>query len=144
VKANLLADSLYRPDARLMVRRLEKEWARYKYRVLARSERDYDAIRQLLKDKAPKDLSGFVLSFFHTVEQALARPEDPGAEVNAAQHVWGYFKKTASPQDLRKFDALLARYREGQATAAQVRALLSRLADREGERYLQESYYFLS
>ncbi len=144
VKANLLAESLYRPDARGTVRRLEKEWARYKYRVLARSERDYDAIRQLLKDKAPADLPGFVLAFYRTVEQALARPEDPGAEVNAAQHVWGYFKKAATPADRKRFESLLARYRSGGAASTQIRSLLGRLADREGERYLQEGYYFLN
>jgi UV DNA damage endonuclease len=143
VKANLLAGSFVRPDARGMVRRLETEWARYKYAVLARSERDYDAIRQLLKDKAPEDLKGFVLAFYRTVEQAFDRPEDPGAEANAAQHVWGYFKKTSTPSARRRFENLLVRYRDGQASAVQLRALLSRFADREGERYLQEGYYFL-
>ena len=143
VKANLLAGAFVRPDARGTVRRLETEWARYKYAVLARSERDYDATRQLLKDKAPENLKGFVLAFYRTVEQALARPEDPGAEVNAAQHVWGYFKKTATPADRKRFETLLARYRSGDAASTRIRSLLGRLADREGERYLQEGYYFL-
>ena len=143
VKAALLVDQALRPDARSAVHRLEAEWARAKYRVLARSEREYDAIRQLLKDKTPADPFALAAAYYAHVEAALARPEDPGAEVNAAEHVRGYFKKTATPADRRRFDALLVNYRAGRATAAQVRALLSRLADREGERYLLESYYFL-
>jgi UV DNA damage endonuclease len=143
VKAALLVDQALRPDPRSAVRRLEAEWARAKYRVLARSERDYDVIRQLLKDKAPADPFALAVHYYGLVEEALARAEDPGAEVNAAEHVWGYFKKTATPADRRRFDALLGNYRAGRATASQVRALLSRLSDRKGERYLQESYYFL-
>lgn len=142
-RAALAADQLLRPDARSAVRRLEAEWARWKYRVLARSERDYDAVRQLLKDKAPTDPLDLVLRFCRLVEDAAARPEDPGAEVNAAEHVWGYFKAVAEPSERRRFDAALADYRAGRATASRLRAHLHRLAERHAEPYLLESYYFL-
>ncbi len=142
-RASLAAEQLVRPDARNAVKRLETEWARWKYRVLARSERDYDAIRRLLKDKAPADPLDLVLRFSALVEGAAERPEDPGAEINAAEHVWGYFKAKAAPAERARFDAKIAAYRAGTATAPQLRAHLRRLAERFEEPYLLASYYFL-
>ncbi len=68
---------------------LEAEWARYKYLVLSRSARAYQSIRELLKDKSAEA----AMEFYQLVETALSLPQDTGAEVNAAQHVWGYISR---------------------------------------------------
>ncbi len=117
---------------------LEEEWARYKYLVLSRSASVYHSIRTLLKNKAEPD----ALRFYTFIEEAMALDEDRGAQVNAAQHVWGYVRKNADEKDRRKFAALIAAYqREGRSLKA-VKNLLFRLAKQQDMRYLLESLYF--
>ena len=48
------------------------------------------------------------------INQAVALPEHRGQVCNAFQHVWGYFKKKASPAEKENFMLLLERYQVGQ------------------------------
>ncbi len=115
---------------------LEREWARYKYAVLERSQSEYLKIRKLFREDAiaPR-------IFYALVESALAQPIEAGGAVNAAQHVWGYFKDRASETEKRSFQAALARYAQG-GPLEPVKQTLRRMAEAYGERYLLESYYF--
>jgi UV DNA damage endonuclease len=78
---------------------LEREWGRYKYLVLERSQPIYQEIRDLLKDKAACP----ALEFFRLTQSALARPVGLGDALNAAEHVWGYFKDVASVRQKADF-----------------------------------------
>ncbi len=118
---------------------LEREWGRNKYRVLEHSQRHYQQIRALLKDKKAFPAR----AFYQLVEDALAQPILPGSAANAAEHVWGYFKETASPAQNNAFHARLKQYLAGQATLLQVKKPLQALAKAQGQAYLLESYYFL-
>ncbi len=117
---------------------LEKEWGRYKYAVLAHSASSYGKIRELLKDKAAYP----VLAFYRLVETALASPVLLSGGVNAAAHVWGYFKKEATPQEREAFAKKLEAYAKGQGSLSAVKNLLRALSQRYGERYLLSSLYF--
>ena len=118
---------------------LEKEWARYKYRVLEHSQRHYREIRELLKRHTPET----ALSFYRHVEEALALPIVPGEAINAAEHVWGYFRDTASPSEKTGFQKALASYAAGELPLFAVKRRLRLLAEAHREIYLTESYYFL-
>jgi UV DNA damage endonuclease len=117
---------------------LEAEWARYKYLVLEKSPAAYGEIRQLLKDKRAYP----AMEMYRLVEQALGETTTPGNAVNAAGHVWGYFKDRADGAEKRRFQKLSASYAAGDVPLASVKGNLRRLAEKYGEKYLLESYYF--
>lgn len=117
---------------------LEREWARYKYAVLEHDQASYQALRQLLKDKQAYP----AVPFYETVEHALALPADPGSFRNAAHHVWGYVSNLATPQERAAFERLMHRFECGEAPSEAVKHRLHLLAERYGQTYLLESYYF--
>ncbi len=114
---------------------LEREWGRYKYLVLSRSAAIYNEIRELLKPKGRTDAA----AFFALIDDARAQPADGGAQRNAAQHVWGYFKKEASRKEKDRFEKLSQGpdFDDGVA-----KRFLLRCALKYGPDYLKESYYF--
>lgn len=117
---------------------LEKEWGRYKYAILEKSAADYQAIRNLLKDKT----SYPVREFYRLIEDALSKETQPGAAENAAQHVWGYFKNKATPQERKAFEKSMRNYRNGTGSLATVKRQLHKLAMKYEEKYLVQSLYF--
>ena len=118
---------------------LEREWGRYKYLVLEHSQQIYARIRELLKDKA----SFPALEFFRQIQAALALPAASGDALNAAAHVWGYFKDTATAR--QKADILKAMdgCANGEISVAALKRKLYALAEMYGVDYLLESYYFV-
>jgi UV DNA damage endonuclease len=118
--------------------RLEKEWGRYKYAILERSPAIYQAIRTLLKDKAAYPVE----EFYHLIDTAFAEETHPGYAENAAQHVWGYFKNNASPQERTAFTKNMENYRNGKGSLGTVKRQLFKLAMKYEEGYLLQSLYF--
>ena len=122
----------------LKIQELEAEWARYKYLVLGQSAGIYNAIRLLLKDKNHPS----PLAFYALIDEALAMPENKGAQVNAAQHVWGYVRKAAGESRQKQFETLLAAYQNNTRSLQAVKNFLFRLAKEQGSEYLEDSLYF--
>lgn len=120
------------------VRKLEEEWARYKYAVLEKSPALYQEIRELLKDKSRKT----IVPVYQRMEQIYVLPEERGYAENAALHVWGYFKKTASEKEERTFQQKLQKYREGTLSLAALKRYLWKLAEKYQVAYLLNSLYF--
>ncbi|HSK68410.1 MAG TPA: UV DNA damage repair endonuclease UvsE [Candidatus Limnocylindria bacterium] len=116
---------------------LETEWGRWKYLVLERSQAAYLEARRLLKDKSAYP----ALAFYRAVERALASPVTMGGAVNAAQHVWGYFKDAATPARKKAFAQKLEAVTKPGGLPA-LKRFLYRLAEEHSEGYLLESYYF--
>jgi len=117
---------------------LEKEWGRYKYTILEKSAADYQAIRTLLKDKNAYR----VREFYNLIEDALAKETLLGSVENAAQHVWGYFKNKATPQERKAFEKNMGNYRNGIGSLATVKRQLYKLTMKYDEEYLIQSLYF--
>jgi UV DNA damage endonuclease len=118
---------------------LEREWAKYKYSVLEHSPKAYLAVRALLKNKNEFPAK----QFYAILEQAMDTPIETNNAVNAALHVWGYFKQIAAPEEKKRFFASLGKYEKGMITEASVKNQLLKLAERYNEHYLLDSYYFL-
>ncbi len=117
---------------------LEQEWARYKYFTLSRSARIYQEIRELLKNKETR----CVKEFYDLLEQAYVLPEDRGAEMNAAEHVWGYLSSDCSSAERNRYHKLLEAYQNG---TGEIRAVKNHLLKGAGSRdldYLLQSLYF--
>lgn len=118
---------------------LERQWSFYKYLVLEKNPAGYSAIRQLLKDKA----SYPALDFFDIIEESLYADENIGYAVNAAQHVWGYFKSVCTQKEKAGFDKLINDYALGHTPFLRVKKHFLRLSIKYQIKYLLDSYFFL-
>lgn len=118
---------------------LEKEWSKYKYSILERSHGDYLKIRDLLKDKN----ASIAVDFYKLIESGLASDGNVGSFVNAALHVWGYFKDDATEKESISFFKYLEKYKLGDTGINTVKAYLNRLSQKYKQRYLINSYYFI-
>lgn len=117
---------------------LEAEWARYKYSTLERSPEIYNAIRQLLQDKRAYP----ALKMYRMIEKAFEMPVVTGNAVNAAQHVWGYFKDKASEPEKKRFQSILFKLSSGESSFKSLKNHLLLLARKYHEDYLLNGYYF--
>ncbi|NLB51880.1 MAG: UV DNA damage repair endonuclease UvsE [Syntrophomonadaceae bacterium] len=120
------------------IRVLEAEWSKYKYVVLERSPQDYQTIRELLKDK-----SGYpAVQFYELLEEVLLYPEMKGNAINAAQHVWAYFKDVASDKERAGFFGRIEKYQQSEISLKLLKNYLHQLAVKYQRDYLLDSYYF--
>lgn len=116
----------------------EREWARYKYLVLGKSQKTYNEIREMLKDK--EHFSSF--GFYKLIDDSLELAEDRKKEVNALEHIWGYFKKCATDKEKVNFKSLLQDYIHGKTSLDKLKSYLKKLAIKYNESYLLGSYYY--
>ncbi|NLC03601.1 MAG: UV DNA damage repair endonuclease UvsE [Tissierellia bacterium] len=120
------------------IEKLELEWSKYKYTVLENSPINYNNIRELLKDKKSYPVN----QFYKLIEDSLEAEDNIGNSVNAAQHIWGYFKNLATEVEKRRFDKLLDQYQNGTGKKQSIKNHLNKLAIKYNSEYLQDSYYF--
>ncbi|MHB1484983.1 MAG: UV DNA damage repair endonuclease UvsE [Saccharofermentanales bacterium] len=120
-------------------RALEIEWGRYKYKVLEKSQETYLSIRRHFNDK--NDFSPVL--FYNLVEEALRNDENTGNSINAALHVWGYFKNSATKNEKEKFMSDITKFENGTIQIQKIKNQLWRLAVKYQQKYLLNSYYFL-
>lgn len=109
-------------------------WARNKYLVLSHSSKIYLEIRQYLKSDSVE-----AAHVQELIDQAIALPENRGQVCNAFQHVWGYFKKKASPAEKENFMLLLERYQVGQVEQKVLVEAVKDLLRKYPNPYLQQS-----
>ncbi len=120
------------------IQSLELEWSKYKYNILEHSHLHYNKIRELLNNKNEYP----VLEFYNLIEEALNIEETTGNTVNAALHVWGYFKLVSTEEEKKKFMKLLEGYEQGKKSKNTLKKFLLKLALKYEELYLLNSYYF--
>lgn len=116
---------------------LTAQWARYKYLVLERDQAAYTGIRALLKAETPD-----AKVFYAMVEQAMEKELYGPQARNAAEHVWGYVDKLASPAEKKRALTGMAELKNGIAALPRVKRLLLTLAERHKVEYLLHSIYF--
>ncbi len=120
------------------IRVLEEEWGKYKYLILEYSPSNYQAIRQLLKDKDAYPAQEFLA----LLEEALQQQPKKNVRLNAYDHVWGHFKKLASEEEEKTYRSLLEEWKQGEATVMDIKHFLSQLAQSYQDHYLLDSYFF--
>lgn len=120
------------------IRALETEWARYKYSILERSPCMYESIRALLKEKT----SYPAVEMYHLIEKAYGTPVQKGSAVNAAQHVWGYFKNKATQAEKSRFERMLKKFHSDEVSLASLKNCLYGIAKKYNEDYMLNGYYF--
>lgn len=125
-------------ERRDKARYMDTEWARYKYLVLEKSEKHYLAIRKLLRDKDSVD----GIELYSSIEEGINLPENKGQFLNAAQHVWGYFKNHADEKEKGMIMVAFNSYLEENISGNIVKKKLWKLALKYRVDYLMDSYYF--
>jgi len=118
---------------------LEAEWVRYKYLVMEHSQRHDQSIGKLFGSS--RQLSA--KDFYQLVEEALIILPERGQAMNAAQHVWGYFKKLVTDREKAAWQEKMQQYQSGAIASANLKAFLYRLSKKYDVDYLLESYYFV-
>ena len=109
-------------------------WAENKYLVLSHSSNIYKDIRQYLKQEVVE-----VSQVQEMIDCACQIPEHRGQVCNAFQHIWGYFKKNASPDERKGYMLWLDRYRFGQASKQDLIVQTRELLERYPNAYLKHS-----
>lgn len=120
------------------IKKLELEWARYKYSVLERSPAIYTELRELLKDKENYP----VVTFYRLIENALGTPLKIGPSINALDHVWGYLNKHVRDKEKDKFQSLKEAAEKELPALPKAKRYLYKLAEKYEASYLLQSLYF--
>lgn len=76
------------------------------------------------------------------IETSLRQPIVRGNAINAAQHVWGYFKSKVSASEKKRFESVLQKLDLGKIEVKPVKNMLFTMACKYKEDYLLNSYYF--
>ena len=105
--------------------------------VMEKSPSDYRRITTLFRNNTFK-----ATDFYQLVEKSDLKETQIGNSVNAMEHVWGYFKKTASEKELRRFQKSIKLMREGSMKEKTIKNFLYKLALKNDTGYLLDSYYF--
>lgn len=117
---------------------LEREWSRYKYLILSRSQNTYLQIRELLKDK--ENISA--IAFYNLIEKGLNILPNTKEELNSIYHIWGYFKQISTQQEKEKLNSLISVYKQDQSKISTLRKFLYKLGIKYNISYIINSYYF--
>lgn len=125
-------------DPKKNIKALEEEWARYKYNILEHNPCIYREIRSLLKEKNQYP----VIEFYRLIDKALKIEASQGNMINAASHVWGYFKDEASEKEKKKYDSYIGSFKRGTYSINPIKKLLLKMAVKYNNKYLLDSYYF--
>lgn len=118
-------------------RKLTDEWSRYKYLTLEHDPTTYDEIRALLKREKPE-----AADFYGCLERAFEKNVTPGHARNAAQHVWGYLDKLASPVERGRVLAEVEALDRDRKALPRLKKKLLALAGKQDQEYLLHSLYF--
>lgn len=87
------------------LKEFQLSWAKHKYWVMSRSQHDYNAIRLLAKgNEWSSDKQKEYASIIERLEQV--QPSEKTLHV-VYEHIWGYFKKTASKSERERYKTLL-------------------------------------
>lgn len=112
---------------------IEKLWAEEKYKVLMHSEKHYNLIREELKKNITMETLETLIS------DALKNTPAPGAVINTADHMWGYFKKFCTNIEKEKYIELKKKYKEESVSREKLLGFIRELADKYEVEYLQNS-----
>lgn len=123
-------------NSELRISKLENSWAKYKHSVLEYNPQTYFLIRELLKDK--ENIQPLV--FYEMIDNALESKTLINNQLNALNHVWGYFK--ADKIEKQRYLLKLEKLMKGRLSIKTVKNYLYELALKFENDYLLESYYF--
>lgn len=115
--------------------------ARHKLLLMAHSPAAYRALGPLVAAATPVDLAQRVAEYRSTFETALAQPATSARHVNVLQHIVGYFRRVATPEERVEMATAIADYERGLVALDVPVTLLARYANHYGLQYLIDQVY---
>ncbi|MDD2181499.1 MAG: UV DNA damage repair endonuclease UvsE [Bacilli bacterium] len=118
---------------------LEKEWNKYKYNVLEKSQVKYQEINRLLNNKTdynPKE-------FYNLLEEAINLNENKINSIKALNHIWKYFQDITTNKEKEKILKCIKDYQKNKISLLKIKRLLYKLAVIYNIESLIDSYYFI-
>lgn len=109
-----------------------EQWSKYKYLVMEKNYALYKECSNIVNKE--NDL----IKLYKTIDRCLDMEFNGGNFINAAEHVWGYFKKASSEKEKQKIKDLINKPEE----YIKIKEYLRKLAIKYNEKYLLDSYYF--
>lgn len=125
-------------DNKELLHTFQKSWAQNKYWVMSRSQQQYNAIRLLAKGN---DWSEEKHKQYQEILQRLEHVSPTEKTLCVTyQHIWGYFKRSATLDEKNKFKELSTNYLVNQP---QIEPFLKTLADKYKQDYLLNMRWLL-
>lgn len=119
------------------IKRLEKEWTRYQYLVLAHSPKMHQQIEKLLAET-----DGYpILEFYRLIDAALALPFEAEHSIIAAKAIWQEVSHLANNRVQQNFQKEIAKIKNGGSTRG-IKRLLWKLVQEKDDEQLLLSLYF--
>lgn len=112
---------------------IEKLWRNEKYNVMMHSQKSYLNIRESLKrDITYDDLQS-------KIDDAKDIVPTKGSIINTYDHMWGYFKKIATEEELNQYLKYKSQYQENEIQYQCLITFIYKLAVKYNQKYLLES-----
>ncbi len=121
------------------IKKIEEEWGKYKYKILESSPSNYLEIRNLLKNKEDYP----AIKFYNYIEASMENNIAVGNSINAAMHIWGYFKDIASDKEKNDFFKSIEAYKQEKVSVSSIKNKLWKMTVKYNQLYLLNSYYFV-
>lgn len=121
------------------VETLELEWSKYKYKILEKSPSAYGEIRELLCNKKHYP----AITFYNLIEEALQKENSIENSINAAMHIWSYFKDIAADTENNSFCKSIEKYKQGKISINIIKNSLWKMTVKYQLPNLFDSYYFV-
>lgn len=121
------------------IKKIEDEWSKYKYKILENNPSNYLEIRNLLKDKDDYP----IIKFYNYIEDSMEDNITAGNSINAAMHIWGYFKNNVTDKEKNDFFKSIEAYKQEKVSVSSIKNKLWKMAVKYNKSYLLNSYYFI-
>lgn len=114
----------------------------HKYLLMAYSPRGYQSTGKLVASiKKNSELGDFYLQYRTSILTILAQTPPRKLQVNAIQHIQGYFKNKATKDEKIHFGWLINDYQEGNLSINFPLSMVQQLLAQYPDSYLSEQYY---
>lgn len=120
------------------IKRIEKEWSRYKYLILEHSPEVYHQINNMLKDKSAYP----VKEFYRLVDEALLTPIKSQNEISAAHTVWEKLEEFSDLDTKDMFVKYMTKLKSGNKTT-RIKQFLFDVSVATRQSALINSLYFI-
>ncbi|MFC7371518.1 DUF1722 domain-containing protein [Fictibacillus iocasae] len=126
-----------------MKKSAQQLWTVQKYNVMAKGYHYYKNVQSMVREAETEEDFQNVISYIQELESLSFEKK---AVINTFEHIWGYFKKSASKEEKEAFFKALKQYREnGEAMSekppAELIDAVGRLLETYPSAYLENSAF---
>ncbi|GAA6168040.1 YbgA family protein [Sessilibacter corallicola] len=115
--------------------------SRYKYTLMAHSQKGYRALGRLVANHDGLDEKSICDQYIALFMQTVAKPATRKNHVNTLQHILGYLKRTVEGEIRQDILSVIRQYHQGSVHLSVPITLLKHYVDRYGNDYIRSQIY---